>query len=209
MHVETVHLFLLDRLADWEAGFAIAHINSPQWQRRPGSFRVCTVGLGRALVVSQGGVTMLPDTLLDDLSPAESSMLILPGSPAWEEGRCEPAVAKAKEFLRAGVPVAAICGATFALAKGGVLDERRHTSGAPQYLASTGYRGGHLYQEQLAVTDGNLITAGPTAALEFAREILAKLEVYEPDVLDAWYGLHKTGDPSFFFALEQATGKAA
>ena len=48
---------------------------------------------------------------------------------------------KAAEFLDAGVPVAAICGATAGLAAEGLLDDRRHTSNAAEFLAATGYGG--------------------------------------------------------------------
>jgi putative intracellular protease/amidase len=45
----------------------------------------------------------------------------------------------ASRFLDTGVPVAAICGATEALARAGLLDRRPHTSAAPEALAATGY----------------------------------------------------------------------
>ncbi len=101
------------------------------------------------------------------------------------------------------MPVAAICGATTALARAGILDEYRHTSNAPDYLRATGYRGAALYQEAAAVTDGNLITASATAPVDFAYQIFKRLEVYDAQTLEAWYGLYKTGDPSYFFALQQ------
>ena len=37
--------------------------------------------------------------------------------------------------------------------------------------------------------------------VEFAREVFARLEVYEGKVLEAWYGLFKTGDPKYYAAL--------
>jgi hypothetical protein len=84
-----------------------------------------------------------------------------------------------------------------------VLDDRQHTSNALEYLQATNYRGERYYCEQPAVTDGDLITAGATASLEFAYQIFKKLEVYPAAVLDAWYGLFKTGDPAHFAALQQ------
>ena len=49
--------------------------------------------------------------------------------------------AAARRFLTAGVPVAAICGATYGLALEGLLDDRAHTSNAAEYLAYSGYAG--------------------------------------------------------------------
>jgi hypothetical protein len=61
-----------------------------------------------------------------------------------------------------------------------------------------------FYQDQLVVTDGNLITANATAPVDFAYHILKKLQVYSSRVLDAWYGLFKTSDPAYFFEWQQA-----
>ena len=76
--------------------------------------------------------------------------------------------------------MAAICGATAGLARGGLLDDRRHTSNAREYLAATGYGGGALYQDEPAVTDGDLITAASMAPLEFAHHIFRRLDLTPP-----------------------------
>ncbi len=203
MERQTVHLFVLDTLADWETGYAIAGINNPLWQAQPGRYQVTTVGASREPVRTIGGVTILPDMTLDDLDPSRSAMLILPGGDTWDKGENTEGATKAREFLAAGIPVAAICGATAALARAGILDEYRHTSNAPEYLRATGYRGEALYQDQPAVTDGDLITASSTAPVDFAYQIFKRLEVYDARTLEAWYGLFTTGDPSYFFALQQ------
>jgi hypothetical protein len=44
------------------------------------------------------------------------------------------------------------------------------------------------------------------ASLEFARLILARLEVFPAAALDAWYGIYKTGDAACFFAFMEALG---
>jgi putative intracellular protease/amidase len=198
---ETIHLFVFDTLADWEPGFAVAGLNNPDGQKAPGRYQVRTVALTRDPIKTIGGVRIQPDLSLDRLTPGESAMLILPGGEKWDQGGSMEAVEKARAFLLAGVPVAAICGATAGLARGGVLDTRKHTSNAPDYLAATGYRGAHLYQTADVVSDQNVITASGMKSLEFAREIFARLDVYEEKVLEAWYGLFKTGDPKYYAAL--------
>jgi putative intracellular protease/amidase len=120
---------------------------------------------------------------------------------SWDQGGNREAVEKAKVFLAAGVPVAAICGATAGLARGGILDARKHTSNAPEYLAATGYRGAHLYETADVVSDQNVVTASAMKSLDFARAIFERLDVYEDKVLEAWYGLFKTGDPKYYAAL--------
>jgi len=205
MKQQDVHLFVFDGLSDWEAGYAVAGINNPQFQQHPGRYRVRTVAPDKDSVLSMGGIRIMPDLALDALGPEDSAMLILPGGVAWEEGRHGQAVEAAGAFLEADIPVAAICGATVALARAGLLDGRRHTSNAREYLAATQYRGAELYEEISAVTDKNLITASGVAPLDFALHIFRRLDLYTPPVLDAWYGLFKTGRPEYFAALLEAT----
>jgi putative intracellular protease/amidase len=197
----TIHLFVFNSLADWEPGFVVAGINNPDGQKAPGRYQVRTVAVTPDAITTIGGIRVLPDVVLDQLSPDDSAMLVLPGGESWDQGGNGEAVEKAKKFLAAGVPIAAICGATAGLARGGILDTRKHTSNAPEYLAATGYRGSHLYQTADVVSDQNVVTASAMKSLEFAREIFKRLDLYEDKVLEAWYGLFKTGDPKYYAAL--------
>jgi putative intracellular protease/amidase len=199
----TVHLYVLDTMADWEPGYAIAGINYAAYQQDPGTVRVVTVGASGEAVLTMGGIRVLPDMSLEEVAPSESAMLILPGGLTWDEGHHGEAVELAGRFLQAGVPVAAICGATAGLARVGLLDGRPHTSNAPEYLADVpGYAGHAHYVNERAVRDGDLITAGAASPVHFARCIFERLELYEPAVLEAWFTLYTTGDMSAFYALE-------
>ncbi len=202
MMTKTVHTAIYDTLADWEVGAATAHINNPAWQVAPGTFEVKTVGLTRDPITTKGGMRITPDLTLAELSPAESVMLILPGADTWMTGELTPFARTAREFLDAGVPVAAICGATFGLANEGLLDDKAHTSNVAEFLAYSGYAGADRYVEQPAVTDGNVVTASATAPFEFAREVLGLLGVYEPHILDAWYRLFAHSDPAAYAVLD-------
>ncbi|MHC3471580.1 type 1 glutamine amidotransferase family protein [Streptomyces sp. 7R007] len=198
MSVKRVHLAVYDTLADWETGYATAYL------ARAG-YDVRTVGLAGEVVRSIGGLAVRPDLALGELRPEDSALLILPGADLWDAGdELAPFARTAREFLDAGVPVAAICGATAGLAREGLLDDRDHTGAVSFYLAATGYRGGGRYVEADAVTDRNLITAGPTEPVAFAREILRLLGVYEGEVLDAWYRLFHDSDPQAYAVLEKA-----
>ena len=200
----SVHLAVYDTLADWEPGHAIAALNKPLWHRTPGRFSVTTVGAATDPVTTVGGVRVLPDMVLSDLRPADSAMLILPGNDIWDGEAFLPFAAKAREFLDAGVPVAAICGATGGLALAGLLDDRAHTSNAAEFLAGLGYAGAHLYRDEPAVTDRDLITASATAPVDFGRAILDRLQVFEPNVLTSWYKLYGRQDPAGFHELMAA-----
>jgi len=206
MKCRDVYLFVFDSLSDWESGYAAVGINSPRFQTNPGRFRIRTVGLSENPVSTLGGVRILPDLTLDSITPENSAMLILPGGDAWDMGKNMEAVEAASVFLKSGVPVAGICGATAGLARGGLLDRRRHTSNSREYLAATGYRGLNFYEDAPAVTDNDLITAPGTAPVDFARHIFERLALYSPKVLDAWYMLFKTAKPEYFAELMQAAG---
>lgn len=199
MSRKPVHLAVYDTLADWETGFATAYLARNGYEIR-------TVGGSGEPVLSTGGLRIRPDLTLDTLRPEDSSLLILPGADLWDTSDdLAPFARTARAFLDAGVPVAAICGATAGLAREGLLDDRNHTGAVSFYLAATGYAGGDRYVEADAVTDANLITAGPTEPVAFAREIFRLLGVYEGEVLDAWYRLFHDSDAAAYEVLEKAT----
>jgi putative intracellular protease/amidase len=197
----TVHLAVYDTLADWEPGYAIAHITRDSWQRAPGRYDVRTVAGSLDPVTTAGGIRVLPDTTLDDIEPGASAMLILSGNDIWNTAAFEPFAAKAREFLEAGTPVAAICGATAGLAMHGLLDDRDHTSNAREFLAGTGYAGGERYRDEPAVTDGPLITASGVRPVEFAAAIFDMLGLYEPSTLASWQKLYGAHDAAGFYEL--------
>src|SRR5687768_9648231 len=112
MTKKTVHMAVYDTLSDWEVGYATAHIRNGAWQKEPGSHTVVTVSASKRPVTTMGGMTIVPDMTVDELRPEDSAMLILAGADTWLTGANAEFAEKAREFLDAGVPVAAICGAT-------------------------------------------------------------------------------------------------
>ncbi|GAB7103325.1 type 1 glutamine amidotransferase family protein [Streptomyces phaeofaciens JCM 4814] len=198
MSRKPVHLAVYDTLADWETGYATAHLAR-------GGYEIRTVGASTEPVTSIGGLRVLPDLALADLRPEDSALLILPGADLWDTSDdLAPFARTARAFLAAGTPVAAICGATAGLAREGLLDDRDHTGAVSFYLAATGYGGGRRYLDADAVTDRGLITAGPTEPVAFGREVLGLLGVYEGEVLDAWYRLFHDSDEQAYAVLEKA-----
>ncbi|MFD3517341.1 DJ-1/PfpI family protein [Streptomyces sp. NPDC058657] len=195
MSRKTVHLAVYDSYADWESGHITAELTDH-------GYTVRTVALTDAPVTTKGGLRVLPDMVLGDLRPDDSAVLILTGSELWDTGdELAPFAATARTFLSAGIPVAAICGATAGLAREGLLDDRPHTSNVSFYLDATGYKGSAHYVDTDALTDGDLITANSTQPEAFAREILRRLDVFPPQKLDAWYRLFHDSDPSAYEIL--------
>ena len=168
MTVRNVGVFVFDGFSDWGPSYATAQLDN--------TFRVLTVASAPVPVLTAGGLRIVPDLTLDSLLPENSALLILPDGASWELGNNREAARKAKEFLDAGIPVAAIGGAILGVARLGLLDDRVHTGTAAEELRRTGYNGEHLYRKEPAVTHKYLVTASSTAILEFAREILAVLQ---------------------------------
>ena len=201
---ENVHLAIYDGLADWEIGHLTSHVNSDAYQKAPGRYRVTTVAATAEPITTMGGLRIVPDLTLADLRPEDSALLVLPGADAWLTGGNTEFVAAARVFVDAGVPVAAICGATGGLAAAGLLDDRRHTSNAPEFLQAVGYGGAEHYVDAPAVTDRGVVTATATAPADFAREVFTLLDLYEPAVLAAWYKLYGQQDPAGYYDLMSA-----
>jgi putative intracellular protease/amidase len=194
-----VHVAIYDGLADWEVGHLLVEL-------RTGRFtgvrhEVVAVATRLEPVTTMGGMRLIPDLRLAELDAASSRLLILPGATMWDEGEGEAFATAAARFLEASVPVAAICGATAGLARAGLLDERDHTSAAPEYLAATGYGGADHYRDERAVIDGDLVTAGPQSPVPFARAVLQRLGLAAPEVLDAYEAVFDRGDASAYPVL--------
>ena len=198
----TAHLAVYDTLADWEIGYLVVELRTGRFTGRP--WDIVTVAESLEPITTMGGVRILPDMLLADLDPESSDLLILPGAEMWDAGGGQAFAAVASGFLQAGVHVAAICGATAGLARAGLLNSRRHTSAAAEYLLAIGYAGGDSFVDERAVADNGLITAGPQSPVQFARATLTELGLASDRTLDAYEAVFHRGDPSGFPVLMQA-----
>lgn len=196
--MKTIYLYLLDTMADWEVGYAVAELNTGRFLKNK-EWRIKTCATTRKPVTTLGGVTLQPDVTVEGMEMENTAMLLLPGADVWVQNPQQAILSRAKAYLKVGIPVAAICGATAGLAQAGMLDKTTHTSNGLQYLQlfCPAYKGAEHYVDELAVTDGNLITAGSSAPVEFAYHIFKKLEAFTPEKLEWWYGYfgrHNTQD---------------
>ncbi len=97
-------------------------------------FDVVTAGFTKAPVTTMGGLRLVPDTTIDDVNVADAGILLLPGGERWERQVDKDVQALVQRFDAATIPIAAICGATLAVARAGVTRGRRHTSNGKTYL---------------------------------------------------------------------------
>jgi putative intracellular protease/amidase len=180
---KAVYLLVVEGFADWEPAHAVAEL------RRQGQYRVESVGLTSAPVQSMGGIRVLPSTIVTEVDPADVAVFILPGGDRWENAPVEPEIEHLLNRLDAqGVPIAAICGATVAISRLGLLRGRRHTSNGLEYLRSQvpEYTEAANYVDVPAVRDRGLITASGLGDVEFARELFEELNVLSVEDRAAW-----------------------
>ena len=203
----TVYVYILDTLADWELGYVTAELNSGRFFKKDAPrVSLKTVSYSKEPIKTMGGLTIVPDFLIDDIAASETSALLLPGANTWNDPKHGAIIKKASELLSLGAMVCAICGATAALANVGLLDNRPHTSNGQGFLemVSPGYKGQDFYIDKPSIADNNLITAGSTGALLWAKQIIERLDVFAADTLESWYEYFSTGEAKHFFALMQS-----
>lgn len=204
MKTKKAYLYVFHTMSDWEYGYLIAELNSGRYFKQGRApLKVVTVGTTKESIMTMGGVNIKPDISLDECTFESEDLIILPGGNTWREEIHQPILKTIGAALKLGTVVAAICGATEGLATMGYLDSRKHTSNSLEYIKMVcpDYKGERFYEMGPAVSDKNLVTASGIAPLEFAMEVLKKLDVFAPDTLHSWYSLNKTHRPEYFFQL--------
>lgn len=186
--MKTAYLLIFDGLSDWETGLAVAEINKST------DYQVKTVGFKREVVVTMGGISIVPDFNINEINYTDAAILILPGGEMWENDPLNDLVPVIGKFIGLEIPVAAICGPTVFLARHGLVENKSHTSNGSKYLKNLigEYPGSELYLNQPSVSSNGLITANGIASVEFARDILGELNIYNSETLERWYNFFKT-----------------
>lgn len=201
------YIYILNTLADWEIGYLTAELNSGRYldKTRP-SLELIKIGNTNGPIKTMGGITIYPDESIDNIRFKEDDLLILPGADTWMEEENKKILDIVSDIIDKKVIIAAICGATIALANKGILNDRNHTSNDMEVLKMfcPEYAGENLYLNQPAVTDDNLITASGINPLEFSYEVLKRINVMKAETLEAWYQLYKTNEPKHFYALMES-----
>lgn len=190
MTSQAIHVLVFGGFADWEPAHALAEL------RRSGNRSVVTVGFDLEPVTSMGGLRVVPDRALNGIQPSEIEMLIVPGGDLWEGTYPEAELNRVlNDLSTAEIPIAAICGGTLAVARAGLLNDRRHTSNMPGYIAehAPDYSGASMYESVPAVNDRGVITASGLAPVEFAREIFKQLRIFSAADEELWFDMFKHG----------------
>lgn len=184
-----IYVFLFDGYSDWEISYLTPEIN------KSAKFKLVYFSENGNVVTSMGGLQVKPTTSLDKLKFEEIDLLILPGGTAWEKGENKGIEKITIDLFEAGKPIAAICAATTYLGQLGILNDLKHTSNDLNYLKGIApkYSGDKNYQNSLAVTDRNIITAKGIAPIEFSKEIFKSIGLDNDENIEKWFQLFKNG----------------
>ena len=201
-----VFMYILDTLADWEIGYLMPQINSGRYLKKTlEKPNIIKVGKNLNPIKTMGGIEITPDIDVKQIKIQNGDFIILPGADTWLNGDNSEILNFIKENIRKEIIIAAICGATFALANYGLLNKIKHTSNALDVLKMIpNYNGEKNYCVQNAVIDNNFITATGLAPLEFTYEIIKKMDIMEKNTIEAWYNLYKTKESKCFFELMES-----
>lgn len=163
-----VYLFLAD-------GFETVEALAPVDVMRRAGIEVTTVSImKRKEVVSAQEVTVLADTLFEDICCADADVLVLPGGGVGTDNLSghEPLRSQLVEAHANGKLVAAICAAPMVFGRIGILEGRKATC----YPGCEGDLFGAEYTAAPIEQDGNIITGcGPGVSFDFGFAIVERL----------------------------------
>ncbi len=137
---------------------------------------VVSAGLEPGPVHCSRGVTILPETTLDEALKRDFDMLVLPGGqPGTDHLDADPRIHQLLRRMAAeGKYTAAICAAPKVLASGGLLTGRRATA-YPGTLERLDLPETTVTTDPVII-DGNIITSrGPGTAMDFALDLIETL----------------------------------
>lgn len=105
-----IAVVMVDGVADWEIGVVLPAAR--EWF----GDQVAIASIDGQPVHSIGGLRITPEFALSDLAPLDADLWILPGSERWQAGEIPGLSGVLCERVQQQRPIAAICGATIALA---------------------------------------------------------------------------------------------
>ncbi|MDI7861322.1 glutamine amidotransferase [Rhizobiaceae bacterium n13] len=175
---------LTEGFADWECALLMAVARSYL------GIEVKTASPDGAPVTSMGGLKALPDLAFGAIDAETFDALVLAGGTIWDTDQAPDVSTLVTAYRARERVIAAICGATLALARAGVLNDVRHTSNAADFLTQAeNYKGAALYRESAhSIRDGRIVTAAGTSPHTFAAEVLKALGHWSPES-DYYLGL--------------------
>lgn len=144
---------------------------------RRANINVVTAGLDSQPVKASRGVTLVPDTTLDEALQQDFDMIVLPGGlPGADHLNNDARIHQLlKDMAAQGKYTAAICAAPKVLGDAGLLADKKATH-YPGAVDASKLTSTQFLLEQPVVCDDKVVTSrGPGTAMDFALELIALL----------------------------------
>ncbi|MDE5794470.1 MAG: DJ-1/PfpI family protein [Muribaculaceae bacterium] len=151
-------------------------------------------------VTAIGGFRVLPDYSFENM-PEDFAALVLIGGYGWLTPIADMVAPIVRKTLEKGKIAGAICNGASFMAKHGFLNGVKHTGNGIEQLRLWGaenYTNSEGYIHEQAVSDGNIVTANGSGALEFTKELLLLLENDTPERIEMYYQFNKQGFCAIF-----------
>jgi putative intracellular protease/amidase len=195
MKNEVLYL-LLDEYADHESVFLAGAISNDAYGlRKNPKYTNKVVAPTMDPVRSCSGFRSLPDYSFKNM-PDDYAALVLIGGYGWLQEEAAKVIPIIQKALDRGIIIGAICNAASFMAKGGFVNQIKHTGNGLDQLKLWGgenYTNEKGYVNEQAVRDGQIVTANGSASLEFAKELLFLLKNDTPEAIEMWYEFFKEG----------------
>lgn len=151
-------------------------------------------------ITAIGGFRVIPDYSFENM-PDDYVALVLVGGYGWLTPEADAVTPVLRKAVESGKIVGAICNGASFMAKAGLLNNVKHTGNGVGQLKMWGgdsYTNADGYVNEQAVSDGGIVTANGSAALEFTKELLSLLENDTPERIEMYYQFNKQGFCSIF-----------
>ena len=148
----------------------------PYYRLKEEGIEVDISSMKKGTIKGKHGYEVHVDKTLQEVSPDDYDILILPGGKAPDVIRKEKAAVEiAKHFFQKNKPVSAICHGPQTLITAGLLRGRHAT--CYKTVAQEMRDAGAMYEDKEVVVDGNLVTSRQPADLPaFLREMMKLLK---------------------------------
>lgn len=98
--MKTIYVYVMDTLADWELGYVTAELKSGRFFKKGApAVSVKTVSYSREVITTMGGLTVIPDCVIDDIPISDTTTLLLPGADTWADPKHGVILEKARTLL--------------------------------------------------------------------------------------------------------------
>ncbi|MDO5089707.1 MAG: effector binding domain-containing protein [Leptotrichiaceae bacterium] len=188
---------ILDGFADWETAFLSAALNGGEF---PTGYSVKYASTDREIKTSVGGLKVLPDITIDEISDSVSGIVLI-GSYNWrklDNKTSEKIITLVRKFKNQGKVVGAICDAARYAAVNGLLNDCCHTVNDFEEIKNgEKYTNHHnfVYTDINSVIDGKMVTATGTGEIHFAANVMRALGDIPEKSINFFYDMHMFGYP--------------